>query len=154
MSESESVEPVEILLVEDNLGDIRITQEAFRIGKVTNNLRVVMDGEQAMKYLRQDTPYDDAPMPDLILLDLNLPKKDGQQVLSEIRADDTLKHIPVVVLTSSHEEEDINRAYDLNCNCYVVKPVDLERFMEIIEELDNFWMTFVKFPTKDIEQHT
>ena len=138
--------PIEILLVEDNPGDVRLTQEALKEGKVTNNLHVVMDGEQAMDFLNQRGEYVGVPRPDLILLDLNLPRKDGREILAEIKKDDKLKKIPVVVLTTSRDYDDINQAYDLNCNCYISKPVELEEFIEVIESIDNFWLTIVKLP--------
>jgi CheY-like chemotaxis protein len=140
---------IEILLVEDNPGDVRLTEEALKEGKVTNNLSVVKDGEEAIAFLRREGEFADAVRPDLILLDLNLPKKDGREVLSEIKADDKLKAIPVVVLTTSRDARDISSAYDLNCNCYIAKPVDLEQFIEAIESIDNFWLTVVTLPTTE-----
>jgi CheY-like chemotaxis protein len=138
--------PIEILLVEDNPGDVRFTEEALKEGKVTNHLNVVKDGEEALAFLRREGAFADAVRPDLILLDLNLPKKDGREVLSDIKADDKLKAIPVVVLTTSRDARDISSAYDLNCNCYIAKPVDLEQFIEAIESIDNFWLTVVTLP--------
>jgi len=138
--------PIEILLVEDNPGDVRLTQEALKEGKVTNELHVVMDGEKAIQFLRREAEYVDAPTPDMILLDLNLPKKDGREVLKEIKTDPNLHKIPVVVLTTSKAEEDICRAYDLNCNCYINKPVELGQFLEAIKSLREFWMTVVTLP--------
>jgi len=146
MTEASRGRPIEILLVEDNPGDVRLTQEALREGKVTNNLHVVPDGVEAMAFLKQEGEYAKAGRPDLILLDLNLPRKDGREVLAEIKDDDRLKSIPVVVLTTSRDYEDINRAYDLNCNCYIAKPVDLEQFLDVIESIDNFWLTVVTLP--------
>ena len=137
---------IEILLVEDNPGDARLTQEALKEGKIHTNLRVARDGIEAMAVLRREAPFADAVRPDLILLDLNLPKKDGREVLAEIRADPALKRIPVVVLTTSEAEQDILRAYDLHCNCYITKPVDLDRFITILQSIENFWLTVVKLP--------
>jgi two-component system, chemotaxis family, response regulator Rcp1 len=138
--------PVEILLVEDNPGDVRLTREALREGKVRNNLAVAVDGVEAIAYLRKAGEYVNAVRPDLILLDLNLPRKDGREVLEEIKADPALRHIPVVVLTSSQAEEDIVRAYDLHANCYVTKPVDLDQFIRVVESIEDFWFTIVKLP--------
>jgi two-component system, chemotaxis family, response regulator Rcp1 len=140
--------PIEVLLVEDNPGDVRLTKEALREGKVRNNLHVAPDGVEALAFLRREGPYEDAVRPDLILLDLNLPRKDGREVLSEIKRDDTLRHIPVVVLTSSQAEQDILRAYDLHANCYVSKPVDLDQFITVVKSIENFWFTIVKLPTE------
>lgn len=137
---------VEILLVEDNPGDVRLTQEAFKEGKVRNNLHVVGDGIEAMSFLRREDKYADAPHPDLILLDLNLPKKDGREVLAEIKADGNLRRIPVVILTTSRDEEDVLKAYNLYANCYITKPVDLEKFINIAKSIGEFWLTIVKLP--------
>ena len=139
---------VEILLVEDNPGDVRLAQEALKEGKVHNNMRVVADGEQAMAYLRRQGEFAGAPRPDLVLLDLNLPKKDGREVLAEIKGDDSLKTIPVVVLTTSKAEEDVLKAYGLNANCYITKPVDLGQFIEVIQSIDRFWLAVVTLPPK------
>jgi CheY-like chemotaxis protein len=138
--------PVEILLVEDNPGDVRLTQEAFKEGKVRNNLHVAVDGVEAMAFLRREGKYADAVRPDIILLDLNLPKKDGREVLAEIKGDLELKRIPVVVLTTSEAEQDILRAYGLHANCYITKPVDLDQFMSVIQSIEDFWLTIVKLP--------
>ena len=138
--------PVEILLVEDNRGDVRLTKEALRDNKFRNNLSVVEDGVEALAFLNREGKYADAPRPDLILLDLNLPKKDGREVLQEIKADEHLKRIPVVVLTTSKAEEDIFRAYDLNANCYVTKPVDFEQFIKVVKSIEEFWFAMVKLP--------
>lgn len=137
---------IEILLVEDNTGDIRLTREAFKDGKVLNKLSVVEDGAEAMAFLRREGKYTDAPRPDLILLDLNLPKKDGRQVLAEIKVDQNLKRIPVVILTTSKSEEDILKTYDLHANCYVTKPVDLEQFFTVVRSVQHFWFSVVKLP--------
>jgi CheY-like chemotaxis protein len=138
--------PIEILLVEDNPGDVRLTKEALREGKVYSNLHTVKDGVEAMEYLRREGKYKDAPRPDIILLDLNLPRKDGREVLEEIKSDDKLKRIPVVVLTTSKAEEDVLRTYNLHANCYVTKPVDLEKFMVVVKTIDIFWLTVVTLP--------
>ena len=139
--------PVEILLVEDSPGDVRLTQEALREAKVHNRMSVVEDGEKAMAFLRQEAPYADSPRPDIILLDLNLPRKDGREVLQEIKKDPLLKRIPVVVLTTSRAEEDIYHAYELHANCYITKPVDFEQFMQVIHSIEDFWLTVVKLPS-------
>ena len=137
---------VEILLVEDNPGDARLTLEAFKEGKVINNVNVVRDGVEALAYLRREGSYGNAKQPDIILLDLNLPKKDGREVLAEIKADEHLKQIPVVVLTTSTAEEDIARAYSSHANCYISKPVDLEQFLRVAHSIESFWLNFVKLP--------
>jgi chemotaxis family two-component system response regulator Rcp1 len=138
--------PIEILLVEDNPGDVRLTVEVFKEAKMKNNLHVVMDGVEAMAFLRQEREYRDVPRPDLILLDLNLPKKDGREVLEEIKNDAALKSIPVVVLTTSKADEDVIGTYDLHVNCYIVKPVDFNQFIRVIEGIEGFWLTIVKLP--------
>ncbi len=137
---------IEILLVEDNPGDVRLTQEVLRGGKLHDNLHVVEDGIEALAFLRGVGIYTDAPRPDLVLLDLNLPKKDGREVLAEIKADSDLKRIPVVVLTTSKAEEDIFKAYDLHANCYITKPVDLDQFITVVRSIEEFWFTIVKLP--------
>ena len=139
--------PVEILLVEDNPDDVALTEEALRVGKVWNNLSVARDGVEALQFLRRTGEYTDAPHPDLILLDLNLPRKDGHEVLAEIKVDDDLKHIPVVVLTTSQAEQDIVNSYALHANCYVTKPVDLDEFIKIVQSIEEFWFTVVKLPS-------
>jgi len=138
--------PAEILLVEDNPADVRLTREALLEGKVRNNLSVAADGVEALAFLRREGSYAGAVVPDLILLDLNLPRKDGREVLEEIKADPSLRHIPVVVLTSSQAEQDILRAYDLHANCYVTKPVDLDQFIHVVQSIEDFWFTIVKLP--------
>jgi CheY-like chemotaxis protein len=138
--------PVEILLVEDNPGDVRLTAEGLREGKIRNNLSVVGDGIEAMAFLRHEGKYSDAPRPDLILLDLNLPRKDGREVLAEIKADDELRRIPVVVLTTSSAEQDIVRTYDLAANCYVTKPLDFEAFVSVVKSIEEFWFSIVRLP--------
>ncbi|MFZ2446053.1 MAG: response regulator [Syntrophobacteraceae bacterium] len=146
MNAARTGKPIEILLVEDNPGDVRLTIEGLKEGKVNNNLRVVEDGVEAMAFLRREGKYADAVRPDLILLDLNLPKKDGREVLMEIKADKDLRVIPVVVLTTSEAEQDILKAYSLHANCYITKPVDLEQFISVVTSIDNFWFTIVKLP--------
>lgn len=138
--------PVEILLVEDNPGDVRLTQEALKEGKVYNNLHWVKDGVEALEFLQQKGRFLNMPRPDIILLDLNLPKKDGREVLAVIKNDDHLRHIPVVVLTTSQAEEDVARSYDLHANCYVTKPVDLQKFIQVVQSIDQFWLTVVTLP--------
>ena len=140
------VEPIMILLVEDNPGDVRLTREALKDMKMHNELYVVPDGVEAMCFLRQETPYQDATRPDIILLDLNLPRKDGREVLAEIKVSDSLKRIPVVVLTTSDDDRDILTSYNLHANCYITKPVDIRRFIEIVRNIENFWFTIVKLP--------
>lgn len=139
--------PVEILLVEDNPGDVRLTREALKKGHLWSRLAVVRDGMEALDYLRRIAPFQGATMPDLILLDLNLPKKDGREVLAEIKGDETLRMIPVVVLTTSRAEEDILRSYKLHANCYITKPVDFGQFASVVQSIEDFWFTVVKLPT-------
>ena len=136
-----------VLLVEDNPGDVRLTQEAFKEAKISINLDVTMDGAEAIKFLRKEGEYTDVVTPDLILLDLNLPKKDGREVLKEIKTDDLLKRIPVVVLTTSNAEQDIMKSYNLHVNCYINKPVDFEKFFDIIQKIEEFWLTTAILPT-------
>lgn len=138
--------PVEILLVEDNPGDVGLTKASLRESKILNRLSVVRDGEEAMSFLRRQGEYAEARRPDLILLDLNLPKKDGREVLAEVKADAELRRIPVVVLTSSAAEQDILRSYDLHANCYITKPVDLEQFSVVVKTIEEFWFTIVMLP--------
>ena len=138
--------PVEILMVEDNPGDVRLTKEALKEGKVYNNLHWAKDGVEALEFLRREGKHANAPRPDIILLDLNLPRKDGREVLSVIKSDDQLKHIPVVVLTTSKAEEDVLRSYELHANCYVTKPVDLDKFIVVVQSIDRFWLTVVTLP--------
>jgi len=146
MSNDVSGRSVEILLVEDNPGDVRLTREALREGKVRNNLHVTGDGVEALQFLRREGEFAQAVGPDLILLDLNLPKKDGRELLSDIKADDDLKRIPVVILTTSKDEADILKSYNLHANCYITKPVDLEQFIVVVNTIEDFWMTIVKLP--------
>ena len=137
---------IHILLVEDNPGDVRLTQEALRGAKVANDLRVVGDGEAAIDYLRRRGPYADAPRPDIILLDLNLPRLDGREVLMDIKSDPDLAKIPIIILTSSSAERDINSAYELHANCYISKPVDFTEFIEAVRSLEGFWLRIVRLP--------
>jgi chemotaxis family two-component system response regulator Rcp1 len=141
--------PVDILLVEDNPGDVRLTKEALKDAKVLNEIYVAKDGVEAMKFMRHEGSFAKMPVPDLILLDLNLPKKDGREVLAEIKKDSKLKHIPVVILTTSKADEDIIKTYNLHANAYITKPVDLTRFVEIIHVLEEFWFSIVKLPPKE-----
>ncbi|MCH8011564.1 MAG: response regulator [Candidatus Marinimicrobia bacterium] len=138
--------PIEILLVEDNRGDVRLTMESFKDTKVRNNLSVVEDGMEAMVFLRKKGKYAEVSRPDLILLDLNLPKKDGREVLAEIKADEDLRTIPVIVLTSSQAEEDVIKTYHLGANCFITKPVDLDQFIKVTKSIKEFWLTIVKLP--------
>lgn len=140
--------PIEILLVEDSAGDVRLVQENLKESKVRNALNVVGDGMEAMAYLRKEGKYKDTPRPDLVLLDLNLPKKDGRQVLKEMKSDENLKCIPVVVLTISKAEEDIMKSYSLHANAYISKPVDLNQFLKVVKAIEEFWLTVVKLPVK------
>lgn len=143
-----SARPAEILLVEDSPGDARLMQEALREGKVANRVSVAKDGVEALKFLRREAPYTDAPRPDLILLDLNLPKKDGREVLAEIKVDADLKRIPVVVLTTSAAEEDIIKAYNLHANSYMTKPVDFQQFLTLVQSIEDYWLVLVKLPSE------
>ncbi|HZK61527.1 MAG TPA: response regulator [Anaerovoracaceae bacterium] len=140
--------PIEILLVEDSPGDVRLTQEALKDAKVRNTLRVVNDGVEALEYLRHVGKYKNVPRPDLILLDLNMPRMNGLEVLSEVKTDDKLKQIPVVMLTVSKNEEDILNSYSLHANCYITKPVDLDQFLNVVKSIDEFWLSIVKLPCK------
>lgn len=146
MSDERLGRPIEILLVEDNPGDIRLTQEGLKEGKIFNNLSVVEDGIEALAFLRREGAYAAAPRPDLILLDLNLPRKDGREVLREIKSDPNLRRIPVVILTTSRAEEDITGTYNQHANCYITKPVDFEQFVNVVKTIENFWLTIVKLP--------
>jgi two-component system, chemotaxis family, response regulator Rcp1 len=140
--------PIEILLVEDSPGDIRLTQEAMVDSRVNNKLSVVMDGEEAMRYLKREGEYSEVNLPDLILLDLNLPRKDGREVLDEIKQDPELKKIPVVILTTSRSEQDIIKTYESHANCYISKPVDLEEFLRVVRSINDFWLSIVTLPPK------
>lgn len=138
--------PIEVLMVEDNPGDVRLTLEAMKEAKVNNRLVIVKDGVEAMEYLRREGAFKDAVRPDLVLLDLNLPRKDGREVLAELKSDVHLKSIPVVVLTTSRADEDIVRAYNLHANCYITKPVDFAQFMRVVQQIDDFWVNVVTLP--------
>lgn len=147
MSITRTGRPIEILLVEDNPGDARLAKEALKDAKVRNNLHLVMDGEKAMNFLYKRDEFENVPEPDLILLDLNLPKKDGREILAEVKKDAKLKKIPVVILTTSQAEQDILHSYDLYANCYINKPVDLDQFLHVVKTIENFWLTIVKLPS-------
>jgi chemotaxis family two-component system response regulator Rcp1 len=140
--------PIEILLVEDSPGDVTLTIEALRDAKVANNLHVARDGEEALRFLRHEDEFADKPRPDLVLLDLNMPRMDGREVLAEMKADPVLKRIPVVVLTTSQSEDDVAAAYNLSANCYVAKPVDLDQFLGVVRAIDDFWLSLVKLPNE------
>jgi len=142
--------PIEILLVEDNPGDIRLTQEALKEGKVRNHLNVAQDGVEALAFLNREGQYANASRPDVILLDLNLPKKDGREVLAAIKDDPDLRRIPVVILTTSQAEKDILQTYNLHANCYITKPVELDEFLEVVKAIDEFWLTIVKLPPNGV----
>lgn len=142
----ELVKPIEILLVEDNPGDVRLTIEALKEAKVINHLTVVKDGMEALAFLRRQGSYTAAPRPHLIVLDLNLPRKDGREVLADIKADDSLKRIPVVVLTTSQDEQDVLKSYNLHANCYITKPVDLDQFVRVVRSIEDFWLGIVVLP--------
>jgi len=142
------VKPIEILLIEDNLGDVRLVEETFKEYKVKNKLHIAYDGIEAINFLKKKGDYASMPRPDLILLDLNLPKKDGREVLDDIKKDDNLKSIPIVILTTSREEEDILRSYNLHANCYITKPVDLDQFIKIVKSVEDFWLSIVELPWK------
>ncbi|MBW8832585.1 MAG: response regulator [Burkholderiales bacterium] len=148
MTGQRTLRPIEILMVEDNPGDVRLTQEALKGAKIWNEFNVVSDGAAALDYLRRNKPYEDSVRPDLMLLDLNLPKKDGREVLAAMKADTSLKTIPVVILTTSQAEEDVVRAYNLHANCYVTKPVDFEQFTRIVQAIEQFWLTVVTLPPR------
>jgi chemotaxis family two-component system response regulator Rcp1 len=146
MGNHQLVKPIDILLVEDSTGDADLAREALEGSKFHNELHVVDDGEKAMAFLRREGPYADAPRPGLILLDLNLPRKDGRQVLAEIKSDDDLRRIPVVILTTSHAEEDVIKSYDLHANCFITKPIDLNQFLNVVKAIEDFWLSIVVLP--------
>ncbi|WHT17710.1 response regulator [Crossiella sp. CA-258035] len=146
MIEPSDIRPIEVLLVEDDPGDVLMTTEAFEENKVGNRLHVVSDGVEAMAFLRREGKYADAPRPDLVLLDLNLPKMDGREVLTAIKGDEQLRRIPVVILTTSEAEEDVLRSYQLHANAYVTKPVDFEQFVKVVRQVDDFFLTVVRLP--------
>ena len=140
-----------VLLVEDNPGDVRLTKEAFKEGRVKNDLHVVTDGNAALEFLRQEGSYSDAPVPDVVLLDLNLPGKNGDEVLEELKSDPELRHLPVVVMTSSRAEEDVVRSYDRHANAFLTKPVDPDEFVKLIQTFENFWLSIVTLPPEEDE---
>ncbi|AHJ31130.1 response regulator [Nodularia spumigena CS-584] len=146
MNNTTAIMPIEVLLVEDNPGDAELTRIALEDSKISVNLNVVEDGVEAMAFLQKQGNYANAPHPDIVLLDLNLPKKDGREVLAEIKADKKLRRIPVVVLTTSQSEEDILKAYNLSANCFITKPVDFDQFVKIVQSIENFWFAIVKLP--------
>ncbi|QLD91016.1 response regulator [Natronomonas salina] len=146
MSDGIDGDPAQILLVEDNPGDVRLTQEAFKEGQIDNDLHVVEDGVEALDFLFKRGEYADAPCPDIVLLDLNLPRKNGDEVLEEMRADETLQYVPVVVLTSSEAQEDVVKSYELNANAYLTKPVDPVDFIEVVQSFEQFWLSIVRLP--------
>ncbi len=141
------IRPIEVLLVEDNPADVRLTQEAFKEGRVTNHLNVVNDGVEAMDFLHHAGKYGAAPRPDLILLDLNLPRKNGREVLEEIKADPSLRRIPVMILSTSRADQDLHGAYNLHANCYIAKPVDLDQFLNVVRSIEHFWFNIVTLPS-------
>jgi len=138
--------PINILLVEDNPGDARLAEEALLESKIKNKLYLAVDGEEAMQFLRQEGEFTNVPFPDLILLDLNLPKKDGREVLAEIKSDERLKRIPVVIFTTSKSEEDVLKTYNLHANCFITKPLDLHQFLKVVRSIEDFWLTIVRLP--------
>ncbi len=140
---------IQVLLVEDNPGDVRLTQEAFKDAKVILELHVARDGVEAMEFLQQQPPFEHSPRPDLILLDLNLPRKDGREVLAEVKSDPSLKTIPVVILTTSASDADVEKSYLLHANCYISKPVDMEGFLNVVQSIDDFWLSVVKLPPRE-----
>jgi two-component system, chemotaxis family, response regulator Rcp1 len=146
MNNGTLIRPIDILLIEDNLGDIDLAREALGTGKLHNSLHVVQDGVAAMDFLNRKGKYVDSPRPDLIILDLNLPKKDGRQVLAEIKEDDSLKRIPVVILTTSRAEEDVLKTYNLHANCYITKPIDMKQFLHVVRSIEEFWLSIVVLP--------
>ena len=148
MSNPENLDVIDVLLVEDDPGDVLLIREAFEDNKVRNRLHVVADGVEALTFLRREGEHADAPQPHLVLLDLNLPRKDGREVLAEVKGDDALQHIPVVVLTTSKAEEDVLRSYKLHANAYVTKPVDFDRFIDVVRQIDEFFVTVVKLPKR------
>jgi CheY-like chemotaxis protein len=147
-TQQEDPRPIEILLVEDDEGDVLLTTEALEASKITNVMNVARNGEEALRFLRRAEGYEDAPRPDIVLLDLNLPRVDGRQVLAEIKADNDLRRIPIIVLTTSEAEEDVLRSYDLHANAYVTKPVDFDRFLQVIQSIDEFFVTVVRLPPR------
>ena len=150
MNKRHKFKAVEILLIEDNPGDVRLTLEALKESKIINNLQVVDDGIEALSYLKKEGIYKDKPRPDLIILDLNLPRKDGREVLGEIKSDPVLKQIPIVILTTSEAEEDIIKSYELHANCYITKPVNMEQFIKVVKSVGDFWFSIVMLPPSDV----
>ena len=148
MKVGEESRPIEILFVEDNAGDVRLVKEALEENKFLNNLHMARDGVEAMKFLHKEGEYANAVRPDLILLDLNLPKKDGREVLAEVKVDEDLKRIPVVIMTISKAEEDILKTYNLHANCYITKPIDLDQFIKVVKSVENFWLAIVELPPR------
>lgn len=149
MTEKNTMKPIDILIVEDNAGDLRLIKDVLLESKVYNIINSVKDGEEALEYLFKNGRHKDKKTPDLIILDLNLPRKDGREVLAEIKADSLLKKIPVVIMTMSQSEEDILKAYNLHANCFVTKPIDLNQFIKVVKSIEDFWLTIVKLPTND-----
>jgi two-component system, chemotaxis family, response regulator Rcp1 len=147
--QNSNIKPIDILVVEDNSGDARLIKEVLNEGKVNNKLYVVNDGVKAMDFLHKKGEFSGAPLPDLIILDLNLPRKDGREVLAEIKEDNVLKKIPVVVMTISQAEEDILKSYNLHANCYITKPIDLDQFVKVVKSIEDFWFSIVKLPPKE-----
>ncbi len=147
MNDAAEGKPIDILLVEDSPGDARLTEEALKESKVLNRLHLARDGMEALAFVRREGAFSMAPRPDIILLDLNLPKKDGREVLAELKDDPALKNIPVVVLTTSKAEQDVLKAYELHANCYITKPVDFDKFMSVVRQIEDFWLTIVKLPS-------
>jgi two-component system, chemotaxis family, response regulator Rcp1 len=150
LTEAIGITPIDILLVEDNPGDARLAQEALRDSKIHNVISVARDGVEAMQFLRKEERFAAAKTPDLVLLDLNLPRKDGREVLAEIKSDPVLRRIPVVILTTSRDEEDVVRTYDLHANCFITKPIDLSQFMRVVRSIESFWLSIVKLPPKEL----
>jgi CheY-like chemotaxis protein len=148
MTIDESPRPIEILLVEDDEADVVLTSEALEASKVLNNMHVARNGEEALRFLRREGEHDGSPRPDIVLLDLNLPRLDGREVLAQIKSDPELRRIPIVVLTTSEAEEDVVRSYDLHANAYVTKPVDFDRFLQVVQSIDEFFVTVVKLPPR------
>jgi chemotaxis family two-component system response regulator Rcp1 len=149
MNESSNIKLADILLVEDNPGDVRLAREALKDSKLLNKLYEVEDGVKAMAFLRQEGSYADVPRPDLVLLDLNLPRKNGREVLAEIKADEILRGIPVVILTISRADEDVLKSYDLHANCFISKPFDMEQFVKVVKSIEDFWFSIVRLPNKE-----
>ncbi|MCF7918552.1 MAG: response regulator [Candidatus Cloacimonetes bacterium] len=151
MSQTKQSIPIDILLVEDNIGDVRLARELLKESKINNVIYDVKDGIEAMAFLHKEGKYANTPRPDIILLDLNLPKKDGREVLAEIKEDKELRRIPVVILTVSSAEEDILKTYDLHANCYITKPIDLQQFIKVVKSIEDFWLSVVKLPPNGVE---